>query len=100
MPKVNKTKLIVKHGTDRVGSFAAIKPEPRIKIKITKKWLCIIPVEKRFGPYDVALDRIDSPLKLLGWVEHLSGKGWMKALDIRELVIIVSSHFGWDIFNA
>ena len=57
-------------------------------------------MEKRFGPYEFALDRIDSPLKLLGWVEHLSGKVWMKSLDLRELIIAVSEHFGWDIFNA
>jgi hypothetical protein len=96
MPKVGRTfskKLVVSSGAD-------IKPEPRVKIKITKRWLIIYPVEKRFDPYEFTLDRIDSPLKLLGWVEHLSGKVWMKALDLRDLIIAVSQYFEWDIFNA
>ncbi len=89
-------KLVIHHGS----SFAHVKPAPRVKVKITNRWLSIYPVEKRFGPYEFALDRIDSPLKLLGWVEHLSGKVWMEALDLRALIIAVSEHFGWDIFNA
>lgn len=102
MPKIKQptsrkpeSKLVIRHG----GSFADYKPEPRIKIKFTKRWLSIYPVEKRFGPYQFALDRIDTPLKLLGWVHHLTEKVWMESLDLRELIEAVADHFGWNIHS-
>ena len=67
-----------------------IKPEPRVRVVIVKGWFTIHPVERHFPRYDFALDRIDTPIKLLGWVEHLAGKTWMAPLDLRLLVAAVS----------
>ena len=55
----------------------------------------------KWGGYDywIAEDRLDTPEKLLGWVQHLSGKIWMNPLRIRRLVEKVSSRFGWKIYG-
>ncbi len=49
------------------------------------------------GYYHIAWDRIDTEMKLLVWVLHLSEKTWMKREDLDSLVHIVCKRFGWNI---
>jgi hypothetical protein len=64
-------------------------------VKVTKKW---VTVNIQY-PYDIRIDRIDTPLKLLNWVEHLSHKTWMDGPSMAEFVQKVCRHFGWDLFH-
>lgn len=52
---------------------------------------------KRGDDYPVALDRIDTPEKLVVWLHHLAEKLWFDGLTCRELVEKVSDHFGWSL---
>ncbi len=89
----------IKEGLN-TGSLADVKPR-KPAVKITRDSV-IIRTEwhKEWGGcYDFALDRIDTPEKLLGWVHHLCGKKWFDPLTAREFVEKISDHFGWDIDN-
>lgn len=37
-------------------------------------------------PYEIELDRIDTPEKVLGWVAHLCGKTWMDNDKIERFI--------------
>ena len=46
--------------------------------------------------YEVDLDRIKTPLALIGWARHLSGKNWMRSRDhIDEFLKVVCEIKGW-----
>lgn len=55
-----------------------------------------------FGPeedenrYPLYLDEIDTPLKLLWQIEHLSEKTWMSNRRYKTLIQVATSHFGWS----
>jgi hypothetical protein len=42
-------------------------------------------------------ERMDTPYKLLEWVEHLCGKTGCTPERIAELISLVCEHWGWDI---
>ena len=44
------------------------------------------------GNYQIGLDQVDTPEKLLGWINHLSLKNWFKGEIIERFVTIVSRH--------
>jgi hypothetical protein len=44
--------------------------------------------------YDIPLEALDTPLKLLARVHHLSGKVWFDHHVCRDLVSLVAGHFG------
>jgi hypothetical protein len=49
--------------------------------------------------YEVDLDRIETPLQLLGWVEHLAAKTWMTTKVLRRFVVIVAKIKNWQIYG-
>ena len=53
---------------------------------------------ERGGDYAFGLERIDTHLKLLHWVHHLTAKIWFDRFIERELIEKVCSHFGWNLF--
>lgn len=55
------------------------------------------PAGDQILPYNIDLARIDSPLKLVGWLHHLSEKVWFDQTYCRQLIQVVCCHFGWDI---
>lgn len=55
------------------------------------------PAGDQILPYNIDLARIDSPLKLVGWLHHLSEKVWFDQTYCRQLIQVVCYHFGWDI---
>lgn len=52
--------------------------------------------------YAVDLDRITSPLALLGWVAHLGEKKWelSSSSQIARFVTSVCNRRGWDLWGA
>ena len=46
-------------------------------------------------PYEIELDRIQTPADLLGWTRHLCEKAWMDNVLLAELVDRVAEIKGW-----
>jgi hypothetical protein len=46
--------------------------------------------------YEIALDRIDNPGKILQWVVHLTEKTWMTADLMRQFVLAACAKAGVD----
>jgi hypothetical protein len=48
------------------------------------------------GPcdYDIELDRIDTPERILAWVTHLSAKTWVEPWMLRRLIQVAMRHIG------
>lgn len=46
--------------------------------------------------YEIALDRIDNPVKILQWVIHLTEKGWMTNELMRQFVQAACTKAGID----
>ena len=51
-------------------------------------------------PYEFEVDRCNTPLKLLGWVYHLSEKTWATKDVLSMFILVVSEHFGWEIHSV
>lgn len=47
--------------------------------------------------YDVELRRVDTPLKLLAWVDHLTPKPWMDKARLREFIRVAATAHGFTI---
>jgi len=49
--------------------------------------------------YSMELKRVDTPDKLLGFIQHLSRKSWkgMTPKRIGQLITALSDRFGWDV---
>jgi hypothetical protein len=96
MAKATKTegKLAWSHGWER-------KPPPERKpaVVIDGEWL-VIKTEwhrKRHDEYAFALNRIDTPMKLLHWVAHLRVKLWCDGALVEELIYKVCDYHGWKV---
>ena len=46
-------------------------------------------------PYEIELDRIQTPADLLGWTRHLCEKAWMDNVLLGEFVDRVAKIKGW-----
>ena len=45
------------------------------------------------GPYKIAIERCDSPVKILDWIDHLCNKPWMtKELIQRFIQVACETH--------
>ena len=51
--------------------------------------------------YSYELKRLDNPLKLLAFLDHVLAKGWEHASSTRinKLIRAVSRHFGWNLYR-
>ncbi len=47
--------------------------------------------------YDIEWERINTPMKLVVWVQHLTSKHWMGYGDMKDFIQTVSDHFGWEV---
>jgi hypothetical protein len=87
--------------TEKLVTMSAADLVLKVRSEITIKggWLTIRTEWHRQcrDRYDIALRRLDSPIKLLGWLSHLSQKVWFDRRLCRELTDKVSHHFGWRI---
>lgn len=50
-------------------------------------------------PYDIALSRIDTPIKAHEWMVHLLEKNWITREILFEMVDILQNHFGYNLHN-
>jgi hypothetical protein len=50
--------------------------------------------------YAIELDRTDTSLRLLDWVQHLTEKVWFDAQVARELIGKVCEHYDWNLHGA
>jgi hypothetical protein len=46
--------------------------------------------------YEIALERIDNPVKILQWVIHLTEKGWMTNELMRQFILAACTKAGVD----
>ena len=66
-------------------------------MKVTSK-KGIICITNEYGwDYDIELDRIDTPSKILSWVHHLCGKTWITPSVIEEFIQVATMHINQDI---
>ena len=47
-------------------------------------------------PYPIELERIPTPLALVGWLHHLLEKNWFNQWDAREMIDVVCTKKDWD----
>ena len=60
-------------------------PERRVKIDATA--IVLYTEEGRYGQaYEILKSRIDTPMKLVWWIHHLSEKNWVTTGTIRALI--------------
>ena len=52
--------------------------------------------------YDLKEKRLDSPLKLLSWINHIGEKGWEGTTPerISALIEVVSRRNGWNLWGG
>lgn len=65
-------------------------------VMIRNGWVYIATPNGPHADYTFSLDRCDTPLKLLWWIEHLTSKMWVDREIINELVVVVSARFDWQ----
>jgi hypothetical protein len=80
-------------------SWADITPR-KPAVKIAGGWVTINTEHPAAYPYEIRLDRIDTPMRLLNWVHHLAEKVWMEPLDLAELIDAVCRHYGWNLHSG
>jgi len=58
-------------------------------------------IDLRWNGYGYAIDwvRIDTRNKLLEWIWHLMGKGWMDLYRMELFVEAVCKHWGWNLYD-
>lgn len=92
MKRNPKTKTLkIRSGKD-LARYKAQKP----KIKI-EDGSVIIYYEY---PYVIDLERLQTPIQLLGWVNHLMEKNWMTKLRLYHFMSIVAKHQGFDLYQT
>lgn len=67
----------------------------RIQIGISDGFVSIL--MDTGSTYDIALNRIKTPLQLLGWCDQLMEKTWVEKGLIQEFINLVCEHKGWEI---
>ncbi len=75
-----------------IGDFQSAKPLTLLH-RHTREVELICRVHGRHG-YRVDLDRVQNAADLLGWIEHLCEKTWLKPRHIRELIRHVEQQNG------
>lgn len=66
-----------------------IMPEPGVKIKVTKRHIELYPLGIYPNGYCIELSRVKTMQKVLGWIDHLSGKTWMSKHDLVRFTSVV-----------
>lgn len=51
-------------------------------------------------PYEIELDRCDTPLKTLSWVHHLMGRAGMEPQVLKRFIEVAAAHHGYSVFGA
>ena len=46
--------------------------------------------------YPIDYDRFETPLQLIGWLDHLLSKVWFNGRDAQRLIRIVCDKRGWE----
>lgn len=47
--------------------------------------------------YQIEWPQIDTKLKLLGWIRHVSEKSWATASMVSEMIDAVCTHWIWSV---
>jgi len=87
-------------GKLEVVSFDEVEPwKPSIRLVITKRRVNLYLPKPWDYLYWFHVSRVDTPIKLLGWVHHLLEKKWMDTSHARWFIASVTAHFGWNIYT-
>lgn len=83
---------IPQSGAIPIGELLKLPDDPRIK------------VDKHFVglffryPYFIEMSRISTPVSLLWWIHHLTGKNWITRDTIHVLIKKVCAVKGWKMY--
>ena len=47
-------------------------------------------------PYEIDFDRVNTPLQLIGWLDHMLAKTWFDGLAARKLISMICDRRGWE----
>jgi hypothetical protein len=83
-------KLMWSHGKDR-----STLPLPYCTVTI-KRGCASIDTGIPGYRYNIELDRIDSPERMVHWLHHLSSKTWFTPKMVGDLIQTVGKHYEWD----
>ena len=50
-------------------------------------------------PYEIELDRIDTPIQAYEWIIHLIEKNWVTREVLRSMVDVLQKHFGYNLHD-
>ena len=50
--------------------------------------------------YPIPYDRVETPLQLVGWLDHLLEKAWFDKRGARELIRLICEGRGWEYHDA
>lgn len=74
-----------------------IKPAKTLPIKFDKKVkFFTIQVQPNY-PYEIGLEKINTPMKLIHWIWHLEEKTWMDNITMRRFIEKVCKVNGFDL---
>ena len=76
-----------------------IEDPSTIDIQFTDGWLILTHKDNNRDLYEIELNRIDTPMKLIRWEAHLLEKVWFDQWTAREFLVTVCHHFGWRVFG-
>lgn len=60
---------------------------PAVRIEVDADFVSLYPKHGYRDGYNIERSRLRTPQKILGWVNHLSGKNWMDAEAISTFTI-------------
>lgn len=91
-------KAIAVDGGPPIGEHESTTNSFNKPMKVTASSTSIL-IERPNGlsPYDIELDRCDTPEKILAWVDHLTEKTWMTNDMFSEFIGVACKQIGYEI---
>lgn len=71
--------------------------EKRFRIEVKDGYISLYPpfdCVMADGGYNIGIDRLQTPEKILGWAQHLAGKGWLGENGVADFVCEAFSLLG------
>jgi hypothetical protein len=95
-----ETVMVTTPYDQRKGAVPPSRPMVRIRgryVHVISKWHL---QPGRPSNFQIDLDDVDSSVKLLDVIHHLSGQPWFDAASLRALIVAVCRHFRWELPTA
>jgi hypothetical protein len=70
-----------------------------VRVRLTDK-LVILTTDVKKHDYTFSINRVNTHLKLICWIDHLLTKPWFDDMQCREFIEKVCERFGWKYHDA